>query len=248
MAPPQEILLLIAIGVISGIVNTVAGGGTLIVLPALMAWGMPIGVANGTNRVAVLAQSAMGAFALRGVKARARTAISTAFVPACIGSAGGAAVAAVIPGQWLEPIVTGVLIVLLITLVWQPERWLRAEADRAEARPWVQRLIFLGIGFYGGFLQAGIGILLLAAFTLASGRDLVQGNRLKVLIVGILTVPALAVFVWNDLVMWTPGLILAIGSVVGSLIGSRLTLSWGPPFVRWFLVFAVAGLLLYRAI
>ncbi len=90
----------------------------------------------------------------------------------------------------------------------------------------------MGVGFYAGFIQAGVGFLFLAALVLLGGLDLVRANAVKVLAVFGLTVPVLAWFWWHDLVRWGPGLALAIGSGAGGWLGTRATLAGGPRFVR----------------
>ena len=86
------------------------------------------------------------------------------------------------------------------------------------------------VGFYGGFVQAGVGFLVLAATTLA-GLDLVRGNAVKVLVVLLVTVVALGLFAWDGKVRWMEGMALSVGSVGGSLVGVRLAMLKGD---RWF--------------
>jgi uncharacterized membrane protein YfcA len=93
-------------------------------------------------------------------------------------------------------------------------------------------IVFFAIGVYGGFIQAGVGIFLLAGLVLSAGYDLVRANAVKLLIVLIYTAFALAVFVLNDQVNWIVGLVLAIGNMLGALVASRMAVKRGAGFVR----------------
>jgi uncharacterized membrane protein YfcA len=101
----------------------------------------------------------------------------------------------------------------------------------ARARGFLIAVGFLGAGFYGGFLQAGVGFIVLALTSLL-GLDLVRGNALKVLLVLVQTAVSLAVFVWAGRIAWAPGLALALGSVLGSLAGVRLTVLKGHAWLQ----------------
>jgi uncharacterized membrane protein YfcA len=97
-------------------------------------------------------------------------------------------------------------------------------------------LVFFLIGVYGGFIQAGVGIFLLAGLVLAAGFELVRANAVKNLIVGCFTVFALAVFILNDQVDWEAGIVLAIGNMLGAWVAARMAVKRGASFVRWILI------------
>ena len=131
--------------------------------------------------------------------------------------------------------------VMLGEILIRPKRWLEGRSEFVDHRfTWHQLLIFFAIGIYGGFIQAGVGIFLLAGLVLGAGYDLVRGNAVKVLIVLCFTVFALAVFVINDQVVWAIGLILGIGNMLGAWVASRLAVERGAIFVRWVLIAVVA--------
>jgi uncharacterized protein len=91
--------------------------------------------------------------------------------------------------------------------------------------------VFLLVGFYGGFLQAGIGFVILAV-TSAGGLDLIKGNAVKVTLVLAFTPLALALFAWSGKVDWVVGLALAAGNLLGGLIGVRVQILKGHTWVR----------------
>lgn len=239
---PAETAGLVAAGLFAGVVNTLAGGGSLIGLPALiLLGGLPAGVANGTNRVGVVLQSlvAAGQFHREGaLDARA----GWRLLPAtCLGSAAGAwaaVLAADLDEAAFRRIIGVVMLAMLATLVAKPRRWLEGRGEVA-VPAWAEQLAFFGVGLYGGFLQAGVGVFLLAALVLTAGLDLVRGNAVKSMLVAGFTLPPLLLFVTSDLVAWAPGLALAAGSAAGGWLGTKLTVSWGPGFVRWVLIAVV---------
>jgi uncharacterized protein len=241
-----DLAILAAVGVVAGTVNTVAGGGSLITLPALILLGMPASLANGTNRVGVLVQSLAATLRFHG-DGRLETRRGLALLgPACVGSVLGAWASTQLPDHAFQRII-GVAMVVMLAVIWiRPKRWL--EGADVPSKPTPARLLaFFGLGLYGGFLQAGVGVFLLAGLVLIEGLDLVRANGVKVLLVFGFTVPAMAMFLAADLIAWKPALVLAAGSWIGGWLGTRLTLSWGPGFVRIVLlvvVLASAGKLL----
>ena len=221
-------VLLFVAGVAAGFVNTVAGAGSLLTVPALLFAGLPAGEANATNRVAVLVQSLAGGggFARQGrldVAMARRVA-----VPVVVGGAGGAVVATVLSDDVL-------LVVLLVVMVGVGAGLVRdspavepvssgVRAGRSGVVGWV---LLAAAGFYGGLVQTGVGIVLLAVFAGVLGLDLVGSNALKMVVTGMFTVVSLAVFVVAGLVEWAPGLVMAAGSAAGALLGVRVAVDQG---------------------
>ncbi len=241
-----SLALLAGVGLVAGTVNTVAGGGSLITLPALILLGMPASMANGTNRVGVMVQSLAATVRFQREGALETRRGLVLLVPACAGSILGAWGSTLLPDLAFQRVIGVAMIVMLAVLWVRPKRWL--EGADVPARPTPARLLaFFGLGLYGGFLQAGVGVFLLAGLVLIEGLDLVGANGVKVLLVFGFTLPAMALFWAADLIDWVPAMVLAAGSWVGGWLGTRLTLSWGPGFVRVVLlvvVLASAGKLL----
>ena len=103
-------------------------------------------------------------------------------------------------------------------------------------------------GFYGGFVQAGVGFVLLAAITGALRYDLVRANALKVICTLGFTLVALVIFIADDLVQWVPGFVLAMGAVAGASVAVKFAIKVQASVLKWFLlimtVFASAAALL----
>ncbi len=237
MSFPQ-LALLLAAGFVAGFVNTLAGGGSLLTIPALIFVGLPSTIANATNRVAIVLQSlAASAGFYRERQLRIREAAQLG-VPSLFGALAGALVAARIPARVFDPILGALLLVILATLFIKPAR-------REEAAPRVPRavmiLIFVAIGFYGGFIQAGVGFLLIAAITWGLGHDLVRTNALKMAVAFGFAVVSLLVFIGHGEVRWVPGLVLAAGNVAGAMLGVRFALKRGQAAIRWIIAAAVVA-------
>lgn len=232
---PLQLGLLLAAGVVAGFVNTLAGGGSLLTIPALIFLGMPSPIANGTNRVAILLQNMMSTwrFQRRGTLV-VREAVLAA-VPAGAGAVAGALVAVELPEEVFD-VALGVVLILVMITMFLPRR---SATESARAMPaWLRVLVFFGIGIYGGFIQAGVGFLLISAITVAFGHDLVGTNAIKVAIVMALTAVALVIFALHGAVIWAAGLILAVGTVAGAWIGVRFAVKRGAKAIRWVVVAA----------
>lgn len=229
--------LVIAAGFGAGFINTLAGSGSLITLPLLIFLGLPANVANGTNRVAILMQTIVAVGKFRQEKAlRFRKGFALA-VPAIIGAVIGAQIAVNLNEHVMRQVIGFLMVVMLFVVIIRPRRWLVGRPEMLGRNPgWLQLVIFFGIGLYGGFIQAGVGIFLLAGLVLGAGFELVRANAVKNLIVMCFTVFALVVFVINHQVVWLVGFVLAIGNMLGAWVAARLAVQRGAGFVRWILI------------
>lgn len=234
---PLLIALLITVGVVAGVINTLAGGGSNLTLPALMIMGLPADVANATNRVGVLLQCASGSwdFHRRGVLPKDD--LPGILAPTLAGSLLGAGLASVLPLTLLKPLLLTAMISMSLLILLRPAVVApppgtppRRAAASASGR-WV---LFLA-GVYGGFVQAGVGFILIAALAGALRHDLVRTNALKMLATGLLTLAATAVFLYQGLIAWVPGLVLASGTIVGARLGVSLAVRTSQSSMKWFL-------------
>jgi len=233
--------LIIAAGFAAGFINTVAGSGSLITLPLLIFFGLPANVANGTNRVAILLQNIVGVSSFRQQKVLNFKHGLILAIPAAIGGIIGAQIAVDLNEEVMRRVIGGLMVFMFIVILVKPKRWLIGKSENLNRNPsWLQMLIFFGIGIYGGFIQAGVGIFLLAGLVLGVGYDIVKANAVKLLIVLCFTIFALYVFYINDQVNWFVGIILALGNMSGAWIASRMSVKKGANFVRWFLIVVVA--------
>ena len=236
------ILAVIGVGFIAGFINTLAGSGSLLTLPMLMFLGLPANVANGTNRIAIFLQNVVGVGSFRQQKMlNARMGLWLA-LPAVVGSLLGAQIAIELNEAVMERVIGILLIVMFFLILYKPAQWVKDQAGHVKSKPsLLQFFIFFMIGIYGGFIQAGVGIFLLAGLVLGAGFDVVKANAIKLLIILIYTPFALAIFFMNDQVNWKIGLILALGNMLGAFVASRFAISWGAKYVRYILLVVIFG-------
>lgn len=217
---------LLVVGFVSAVLNVLAGGGSFLTLPLLIFLGLPPSVANGTNRVGVLAQnvSAVVGFHRRDVlPAGWALAVSA---PALAGAALGAWAALHVTDLAFRRILSIAMVtVTLWTLLRRRSDGPPSGPPRRASHPTMIAGFFLA-GVYGGFLQAGVGFLVLAMTTLA-GLDLVRGNAVKVFSVMALTLLSLAVFAGAGQIDWPAGIALGIGNLLGGIVGVRIAVRQG---------------------
>jgi len=231
------ILGVIGVGFLAGFINTLAGSGSLLTLPLLMFLGLPANVANGTNRIAILLQNVVGVSSFKQQKVLNVKMGLWLAIPTIVGSVIGAQIAIELDEQIMKRVIGALLVVMFLLILLKPSSWIKDQAGQVHAKPNVfQVVIFFFIGIYGGFIQAGVGLFLLAGLVMGAGVDLVKANALKVFIVLLYTPVALAIFMLNDQVNYKWGLILAVGNMLGAFVGARVAVSWGATFVRWVLL------------
>jgi hypothetical protein len=233
-----ELLLLGLVGLVAGTVNTIAGGGSFITLAAMLWMGLPPVVANATNRVGVVVQSGAATVQFHREGQLRTGGLVAGGVAACAGALIGAWVSLELDEELFERLIGVIMLAFVPVLLLRPKRWLQG-AEKA-ARPWLLVPALFALGVYGGLLQAGVGIFLLAALVLLGGHDLVRANARKAFVVMLFTIPALLLFVWQDQVLWLAAIALSLGSAVGGWLGTKLTVKWGPGFVRAVLILVIA--------
>lgn len=215
-------LLAIAAGILAGVINTLAGSGSLVTLPMLIFLGLPANVANGTNRAGVIFQNIVGITAFRRHGSLDVMGGIWYIVPAVLGSVVGARIAVDINEQMMNYVIGVVMVIMLFVILLNPKRWLREQSEVEEGRPGLLTLgLFFVIGMYGGFIQAGVGIFLLAALVMGAGYNLAEANALKLVIVLALSISAILVFIANDQVAWGLGLLMAVGQSIGAWLAVR---------------------------
>jgi len=245
-----QLLLLSALGVLAGALNVIAGGGSLLTLPTMIFMGVPIAVSNGTNRVAILAQniSAVTGFKKKGFSDfKLSLTLALASIP---GAILGAHLGAIIRGGMFN-FILGVVMVAVVAWMLIKDRS-KSNRPKAPVSPNPEplsrsriiwgHLAMIGVGLYGGFIQAGVGFLLMAVLGNVMRIDLVRVNMHKGFIVGTYTLAALIVYIIHDKIWWAPGLCLAVGTSLGGWIGAHLTVKKGETFIRRVLYVALIAM------
>jgi uncharacterized membrane protein YfcA len=226
-------LLLGAVGIVAGFLNVMAGGGSLLTVPVMVFMGLPGPVANGTNRIAILAQNmtAVVTFFRRGFSDfRLSLTLAACALP---GSLLGAVVGTRLDGVWFNRVLALVMLVVMLIMHFDRGTARRPENYQPTRRQLVAgHLLMVGAGFWGGFIQMGVGFILMPILNRAMGLDLVRTNMHKVFIIAVYTVAALAVFATQVEVLWAVGLALAVGNSIGGYLGAHFTISSGERLIR----------------
>jgi len=238
-----QIVLLLGVGVIAGFVNTVAGGGSLLTLPILIFLGLPPSMANGTNRVAIFLQNISG---IAGFKSKGIFVFPYSLwagLSALVGAILGAQFSVQIKGELFNQILAIVMVAVVIITIINPIKNPTEAIERlGKKHQLIGIIVFFFIGIYGGFIQAGVGFIIMGSLTFINRISLVKANSIKVFVVFTYTIAALAVFIIEDQVNWIYGLNLAAGNMTGAWIASRWSVKKGDVWIRRFMIVMVSAL------
>ena len=227
----MEAMALVAIGGVAGFINVLSAGGSMLTLPLLMFLGLPAQVANGTNRVAITLQSvtAVGSFLRAG---HSNLAVSIRLsIPAVAGS---------LLGAWTASWIPEASVFMLL-----PQPRLDTRALTPDRLGLVEYLALFLIGLYGGFIQVGVGALFIVVLYRMLKIDLPQVNVIKVFIILVYTLPALAIFATKGQVLWVTGLVLALGNMAGAMMAVKVNMGpKGAQWIKWLTLVMVAAILL----
>lgn len=238
-----DVLIVIAAGFGAGFINTVAGGGSLITLPVLIFLGLPPAVANASNRVAIFAQNIFGVLGFRSKGVSAFPFSIWLSISALLGAILGAELAIDIDGDIFNKILAVVMIVVVFFTIFNPNTKPDEVLERTgKKHTLISVSLFFLVGVWGGFIQAGVGFLIIAVLTSVNRFSLVKSNSIKVFVVLVYTVAALAVFIIEGKINWLFGLVLAVGNSAGGWVASRWSVEKGDKWVRIFLVLTVVAL------
>ena len=235
-----QAIVIVGAGLIAGIVNAMAGGGSLLTVALLTIFGdLPGLVANGTNRVGVAVQNIASVAGYRrgGISGLSRA--TPVLIPIIIGSIFGSLVVSSLTSESFER-VFGVLMLPILFLSLRPPK---VSSVQITWRPSTTYLVFFAIGVYGGAVQAGVGLSLVVALA-RSGLDVVNAHAVKGCVMLVLTFFALPVFIIRNQVDWGFAAVLALGFALGGWIGARLAVQGGDKVIRPVLIISVVALAL----
>jgi uncharacterized membrane protein YfcA len=233
-----EILLLFGVGIITSFINVMAGGGSTITLPVLIFLGLDSSVANGTNRIGLLSQNFFGILSFRKENVsqlKLSVKLSLFTLP---GAIIGAFYATKIDDVLFQKILGVVMIGIVFTMLIPNSKEFVKEKISTKL-PWAIYPAMFALGFYGGFIQVGIGFLLMLSLHRILHLSLLYVNLHKVFIVMIYTIPALIVFIITDNVNWFYGLSLASGTAVGAWWSAKLAVKKGEKIIKGVLIVAI---------
>lgn len=238
-----EYLLITVIGFCAAFLNTVGGGGSLFTVPILTFLGMPITAANATSRVAILSQNifAVFGFASKNVELPKKYSLwlcITSFIGGFIGSK----LASTIDDKVFSRLFVVVMLISLVLVVFDPFKTKNQEENMSPTRQAIGAFIFFFIGIYGGFVQAGIGFLVIGTLTAVNNLPLVKVNYIKVFVAILYTSVSVLVFAFEGKIDWFTGLILAIGHALGGWYASRWSVKAGEVWIKRIMVVSVMAM------
>ena len=233
-----DIILIFSTGFAAGIINISAGGGSSLTMPLLIFLGLDASTANGTNRIAIFIQNIFASLSFKHDKISNFTLSTKMAVFTLPGAIIGAFAAVKIPDEIFEKIL-GVVIIFVVVSLFIPKKQKEIFKEYKNKLPWFTYLLMFGIGFYGGFVQAGVGFLIMGVLHGILGMNLVKVNTHKIFIVLLYTVPAILVFVITDNINYLYGFLLAAGNSSGGFLAAKLSVKKGEKFIKLVLVIAV---------
>ncbi len=231
-----EILILFCVGIVAGVINVMAGGGSSLTLPALIFIGLDSSVANGTNRIGILLQSISATLSYRQEKISEIEKSMKLAALTLPGAVLGALVSLKISNEWFDRILGLVMIGIIVSML-IPQKF--EVITSGERRSRLIYPVMFAVGFYGGFIQVGVGFLIMAALYHMLRMNLIRVNMHKVFITMLFTIPTLIIFIWTGNVNWMFGLSLAAGSAIGGWWAARFSIKGGEKVVRYVMVLAI---------
>lgn len=237
-----EYPLIILVGFIAAFLNTVGGGGSLFSVPILTFIGLPITMANATSRVAILFQNifAVGGFRSKGIELPWPYAIYLG-----LASLGGGVLGSFLASTMSDAVFKKIFVIVMIfsvgLVLFDPFKS-KGDEKLSGKHQMIGAFLFLFIGVYGGFVQAGIGFLVIAVLSLVNNLSLVKSNYVKVFAAIVYTGVSVIVFAWQDKIDWFTGLILAIGHALGGWYASRWSVKAGEVWIKRVMVVSVIAM------
>lgn len=235
MAEWFDILLLVLSGIVVGVINTVAGGGAIISMTLFMVLGLPVNVANGTNRIAVVMQNLTATVSfVRKRMLHIKSGLKLA-VPAIIGNIVGSMVATTVSDKIFTICMAVVLVTVLLYMLFEKShKHPHIHAGHPLNVKWHHYIWFLLLGFYGGYIYIGLGYALLIVTIWSMDLDIITANVIKNFIIFLATPFSLVIFMMNGQVDYLFGLWHGVGNVIGAAFASYFIIAWGIKFVRYF--------------
>lgn len=237
-----EYILITAVGFLAAFMNTVGGGGSLFSVPILTFLGLPITVANATSRVALLFQNA---FAVGGFKSKGIELPWPYSLYLGLASLGGGVLGSILASRVPDVIFTrifvGVMIFSVLLIIYDPFK--SKGEERLDTRSQIiGSILFFFIGIYGGFVQAGIGFIVIAVLSLVNRLTLVKSNYVKVFAAIVYTGVSVIVFALEGKIMWATGLVLSIGHAMGGWYASRWSVTAGEVWIKRVMVASIIAM------
>lgn len=233
--------LLALIGIFAGFINVVAGGGSLLTLPTLIFLGLPSNVANASNRIAIIFQNLFAAKGFKEEKISTYPYNMYISASALVGALLGAQLSVHIDDALFQKVLAVIMVFIVLYTIFKPgNKGIKATEKLDTKSKVIGTIVFFFIGIYGGFVQAGVGLVVMAALSIVNNFSLVKANSAKVIVILVFNLAAFSVFLFNDIVNWKYGLSLAVGNSIGGYIASKWQVKSGEIWIKRILLVIVS--------
>lgn len=232
-------LIMIIGSALAGFIGTLAGLASVLTLYLLIdVVQLDPTLANGTNRIGVLAMALM---ALPTFYKKGHLDLNKSWpiiMAIFIGSLGGFWVAIIIDNHSFKEVFRYLLLVMLLVVLYDPKKWVRQTEYSHQMNLWIGIPVFLVMGFYAGFIQLGIGVFLVIFLALVGKYSLVDANGIKLAAFALYTTVGICIFAYNDRIDWEIGGMMAFGQGIGAYIAARFATTYpnSNGFVRYLLI------------
>jgi uncharacterized membrane protein YfcA len=246
-----DTLLLLAAGLLGGVINSIAGGGSFITFPALLLVGVPPIAANASNTFAACAGYISGTWALRSEITTPRKKLVVLSVLSAIGGGLGAYLLTLTDDRSFEAAIPWLLLFATLLFAFGSQinqalqNWSQKRPHLGLAHIILMQLLFIGVSVYGGFFNAGLGIIILSYLSLAGHQQINEMNGLKLLFSTTISLCAIVLFLFNDLVAWRETSAVLVGTLIGGYLAGHLSKRLPQQLVRKAILFASVGITAY---
>ncbi|MGL5682941.1 MAG: sulfite exporter TauE/SafE family protein [Marinifilaceae bacterium] len=226
-------LLLLFVGAVSGFINVIGGGGSMVILPVLMGLGMPATIANGTNRVSIFCQDI--AATIKFIKAKKlplRTSLLLS-IPTVVGAAAGAMFASKMTQTILNYVILIILISMIIYILFKPPTTKCTAPCKEQPRIGILTyILFFIVGVYAGFIQVGATLIWYVLLTWRLKMGVISANAAKLFLNFVMTPIALIIFIIHHQVMLIDGLFIGIGSFIGAWLCAKISMQMSAKLIK----------------
>ncbi|MEM9052869.1 MAG: sulfite exporter TauE/SafE family protein [Bacteroidota bacterium] len=235
---PIEIAISVGGGFLAGVINTLAGSGSVITLAILTELlGLPGAIANGTNRIGIALQTASSSLEFQKAKILSFSDQKKPLFLMLAGAMGGIILAMNISNEQFMDVFKYMVVALFFVILIKPKRWIHPDETKPTWPKPILNLAFFGLGVYGGFIQMGMGVFFLAIAVLGARLPLIKANVIKVLAIGLYTVPAIILFAIDGKIHWMYGLTIGVGQMTGGWITAKYAVKF--PKINTYAYFAL---------
>ncbi|MDJ0832859.1 MAG: sulfite exporter TauE/SafE family protein [Gammaproteobacteria bacterium] len=248
---PLDLLLLFVAGVAGGMLNSLAGGGSFITFPALLMAGIPPISANATNTFASCSGYISGTYAFRQDLIAAKAQLPRFILISLVGGIIGAWLLLQTPEALFREAIPWLLLFATLLFIYgaRLNNALSSLASRHRHASAVGRsmlvLLLLAVCIYGGFFNAGLGIIILSYLALSGQTNINTMNGLKLLVSTCVSLIAIALFIYDGVIAWYQGSIVLVGTLVGGYLAAHYSRQLPQSIVRQFVIIASIGITLY---